>query len=82
MRQPTIDRMLPATVLISTKELAPILGFTTASALNKARVAGRLAFRMVKVAGRSGYFAYTEEVRAWLVSTASAGMAAQTGGAA
>lgn len=68
-RSSDIDRYLPGSPLMTSPETAKALGFKTASALTKARQAGRLPVPMFTLPGRRGWFASTESVRAWLEST-------------
>jgi hypothetical protein len=51
---------------MGSQEVARVMGFRNVSALNKARVAGRLPFRMFEIPGRRGFFAATDAVRTWL----------------
>jgi tRNA(Phe) wybutosine-synthesizing methylase Tyw3 len=62
------DRYLPTSAFMTSQEVARAMGFRSVGAVSKARVAGRLPFRMFELVGRRGYFAVTEEVRAWLIS--------------
>lgn len=63
---PSSDFCLPNTSLLTSIETARVMGFATTSALSRARKDGRLPFRMFKLPGRRGWFAFTSDVRSWL----------------
>lgn len=60
------SRYLPAGPLMTAAETARALGFPSTEALAKARLAGRLPFKMFKIPGRRGWFASTDSVEVWL----------------
>lgn len=60
------SRYLPAGPLMTAAETARVLGSPSTEALAKARLAGRLPFKMFKIPGRRGWFASTDAVELWL----------------
>lgn len=66
MHRVTVDHYFPPSAVMGSQEIARLMGFRNVAALSKARVAGRLPFRMFEISGRRGFFASTEAVRAWL----------------
>lgn len=57
---------LPKAPILSSTETARLLGFRTTKALSRARSAGRLPIPMFRVPGRRGWFAATQDIKAWL----------------
>lgn len=62
------NRYLPEAAVMAAPEVAVVMGFRNTSSLAKARVAGRLPFRMFELDGRRGFYAATDDVRAWIAS--------------
>ncbi len=55
--------------LLNTERLVEILGYPTASALQKAVQRGKLPFPVKRLPGRRGWYASTRQVGAWLDQT-------------
>lgn len=53
-------------VLIPGKDLSRLLGFSSAAALRRAHVTGRLSIPMFRLEGRRGWFAHAGDVCAYL----------------
>lgn len=54
--------------LIHVRDLAKVLGFSSAASLREAHSAGRLQIPLFKMTGRRGWFAYAGDVGAFLRS--------------
>lgn len=55
--------------LLNTEKLAKVMGYPTASALQKAAQRGTLPFPVKRLPGRRGWYASTRQVGAWLDQT-------------
>lgn len=60
----------PDLSLVPSIEVAHVMGFGTTAALSCARKEGRLPFKMFRVEGRRGWFAWRSDMRAWLKALA------------
>lgn len=66
--------------LVGQRQLARLLGYPSAGAVQKASERGRLPVRTFRVPGRRGKFAFTRDLAAWLhdMQTKAAGSAEVT----
>lgn len=55
--------------LLNTTQIAHVLGYRSASALEKARQRGRLPVQTVKIPGRRGWYASSSQIADWLANT-------------
>lgn len=72
MEHTDIESYLPRAPIVGATDTARLLGFRTTEALMRARIAGRLPIPMFRLAGRRGWFAATEDIKAWLEDTLNA----------
>ena len=56
----------PQTPILNSAETARLMGFRSKEALARVRLAGRLPIQMFQVPGRRGWFAATDQVKAWV----------------
>lgn len=60
------NHYLPKVPILTSAETAKFMAFGSTEALARARLQGRLPIQMFQIPGRRGWFALTNDVRAWL----------------
>lgn|GEM_PF-3336578 len=70
---PSSGEYFPDKPLLTSAEVARLMGFKSVEALAKKRAAGRLPVRMFQIPGRRGWYAATSSVRAWVETAIAQG---------
>lgn len=70
---PSPGEYFPDKPLLTSAEVARLMGFRSVEALAKTRSAGRLPVRMFQIPGRRGWYAATSSVRAWVENAIAQG---------